>query len=62
MKIPTKELYDPQKTATSISFGLIYRLNKSRLTENIFDVINCSLKKKNWFQEIEEDQIKTCRD
>ena len=30
-------------------------MNNNRLTKSIFDVVNSSIKKTNWLQEIEED-------
>ena len=62
MKRPTKELYEDSNKLTDMIkkrrlsfYGHIYRMNDNRLTKKIFNVINCSIKKTNWFHEIEDD-------
>ena len=62
MKRPTKELYEDSNKLTDMIkkrrlsfYGHIYRMNDNRLTKKIFNVINSSIKKTNWFHEIEND-------
>lgn len=62
IKRPTKELYEHTDRLTDLIkkrrlgfYGHLYRMNNNRLTKKIFNVVNSSVKKTNWFQEVEED-------